>query len=89
ITRDWVLSRWKGLTWDTVGSCGSRRYKHIIARAMIELRADVELKDIIVVAMPKLVGGGSIRVLSVLSMSGNLSGVHVTPRKWQKLENAT
>ncbi|GKE78273.1 hypothetical protein Tco_1544393, partial [Tanacetum coccineum] len=28
------------------------------ARAMIELRADVELKDTVVVAMPKLVGEG-------------------------------
>ncbi|GKG14724.1 zinc knuckle CX2CX4HX4C containing protein, partial [Tanacetum coccineum] len=28
------------------------------ARAMIELRADVELKDTIMVAMPKLVGEG-------------------------------
>ncbi|GJT03443.1 hypothetical protein Tco_0824612 [Tanacetum coccineum] len=31
------------------------------ARALIEVRADVELKDNIVVAMPKLVGEGSIR----------------------------
>ncbi|GJU35235.1 hypothetical protein Tco_1183589 [Tanacetum coccineum] len=30
------------------------------ARAMIELRADVELKDTIMMAMPKLVGKGSI-----------------------------
>nr|GFA72950.1 RNA-directed DNA polymerase, eukaryota [Tanacetum cinerariifolium] len=45
------------------------------ARAMIELRADVELKDTIMVAMPKLLGMGSIRVPFVLNMSGNLLGV--------------
>ncbi|GJU59763.1 RNA-directed DNA polymerase, eukaryota, reverse transcriptase zinc-binding domain protein [Tanacetum coccineum] len=35
------------------------------ARAMIELRADVELKDMIVVAMPKLVGGFYICTICV------------------------
>ncbi|GJT90485.1 retrotransposon protein, putative, unclassified [Tanacetum coccineum] len=50
--------------------------------ALIEVRVDVELKDNIVVAMPKLVGGrDSIRVLFVLSMSGNLPGVRVVSKK--------
>nr|GEW05952.1 hypothetical protein [Tanacetum cinerariifolium] len=53
-------------------SCGRSSY----ARAMIELRANVELKDTIVVAMPKLVMG-SIDALYVLSMSGNLPSVRV------------
>ncbi|GJS69595.1 hypothetical protein Tco_0702436 [Tanacetum coccineum] len=47
------------------------------AREMIELRVDVELKDTIVVAMPKLIGEGFYMCTFVLSMSGNLSGVHV------------
>nr|GEX52282.1 hypothetical protein [Tanacetum cinerariifolium] len=38
------------------------------ARVMIELRADVELKDNIVLAMPRI-KGGIIFVMSVLSMS--------------------
>nr|GEZ94790.1 hypothetical protein [Tanacetum cinerariifolium] len=42
------------------------------ARVMIELRADVELKDNIVVAMPRI-----ILVMFVLSMSGNPLGVPV------------
>ncbi|GKE70932.1 glucomannan 4-beta-mannosyltransferase 9-like protein [Tanacetum coccineum] len=47
------------------------------ARVMIELRADVELKDNIVMAMPKIIGEGHYicNVVSVLSMSGNLLGV--------------
>ncbi|GKD00122.1 hypothetical protein Tco_1170396, partial [Tanacetum coccineum] len=42
------------------------------ARAMIELRTDLELKDNIVVAMPRISGRAIIYVLSVLSISGNL-----------------
>nr|GEW15504.1 hypothetical protein [Tanacetum cinerariifolium] len=42
------------------------------ARALIEVQADVDLKDNSMVAMPKLVGKGFIRVLFVLSMSENL-----------------
>nr|GEW35694.1 RNA-directed DNA polymerase, eukaryota [Tanacetum cinerariifolium] len=52
------------------------------ARALIEIRADVELKDIIVVAMPKLVMRGSTCVLFLLSISGNLpksSNTSTTP----------
>ncbi|GKA23640.1 retrotransposon protein, putative, ty1-copia subclass [Tanacetum coccineum] len=45
------------------------------ARVMIELRANVELKDNIVVAMPKITREGHyIYVMFVLSMSGNLLG---------------
>ncbi|GJR25059.1 reverse transcriptase domain-containing protein, partial [Tanacetum coccineum] len=54
-------------------SCGSSSY----AREMIKVWAGVGLKETIVVAMPKLVGMGSIRVLFVLSMSGNLPGADV------------
>ncbi|GKD38397.1 beta-caryophyllene synthase, partial [Tanacetum coccineum] len=46
-------------------------------RAMIELRADVELKDNIVATMPKIIGEATILVIFVLSMSGNLLDVHV------------
>nr|GEU48216.1 putative zinc knuckle CX2CX4HX4C [Tanacetum cinerariifolium] len=42
------------------------------ARAMIELRADVELKDTIVVVVSKLVGDGFLCTLYILSMSENL-----------------
>ncbi|GKC35308.1 hypothetical protein Tco_1047692 [Tanacetum coccineum] len=45
------------------------------ARVMIELRDDVELKDNIVVAMPKIIKEGHYICNSVLSMSGNLLGV--------------
>ncbi|GKC20181.1 hypothetical protein Tco_1022331 [Tanacetum coccineum] len=41
---------------------------------MIELRADVELKDNIVMALLKIIGRAIIYVMSVLSMSGNLLG---------------
>nr|GEU41279.1 hypothetical protein [Tanacetum cinerariifolium] len=58
-------------------SCGRSSY----ARAMIELRADVELKDTIVVVMSKLVEIGFIRVLFVLRISGNLPGGRVA-RFW-------
>ncbi|GKC88971.1 putative reverse transcriptase domain-containing protein [Tanacetum coccineum] len=44
------------------------------ARVMIELRADVELKDNIVVAMPKIKRGATILEISVLSMSENPLG---------------
>ncbi|GJY47169.1 hypothetical protein Tco_0436232 [Tanacetum coccineum] len=44
------------------------------ARVMIELRADVELNDNIIMAMSKITGGSIIYVLSVLSMSRNLLG---------------
>ncbi|GJS86779.1 beta-caryophyllene synthase [Tanacetum coccineum] len=44
------------------------------ARAMIELRADVELKDNIAVAMPRITREGHY---TVLSMSGNLLGVRL------------
>nr|GEY23572.1 hypothetical protein [Tanacetum cinerariifolium] len=48
------------------------------AKAMIKLRVDVELKDTIVVAMPKLVGEGFyIYILFVLSMSENFLVVRV------------
>ncbi|GJT83229.1 hypothetical protein Tco_1057571, partial [Tanacetum coccineum] len=46
--------------------------KSSYARALIEVRADVELKDNIVVAMPKLVGEGFYTCTVVLSMSENL-----------------
>ncbi|GJZ99256.1 RNA-directed DNA polymerase, eukaryota, reverse transcriptase zinc-binding domain protein [Tanacetum coccineum] len=46
-------------------------------RAMIELRAVVELKDTIVVAMPKLTGEGFLHVLFVLNMSGNPLDVRI------------
>ncbi|GJV33309.1 hypothetical protein Tco_1393709, partial [Tanacetum coccineum] len=45
------------------------------ARLMIELRADVEFKDNIVVAMPRITRRAIIHVMSVLSMSRNLLGV--------------
>ncbi|GKC41701.1 zinc finger, CCHC-type containing protein [Tanacetum coccineum] len=63
-------------------SCGSSSY----AREMIKVWAGVGLKETIVVAMPKLVGMGYIRVLFVLSMSGNLSGADVVKnlkKPWQ------
>ncbi|GJV50948.1 zinc knuckle CX2CX4HX4C containing protein [Tanacetum coccineum] len=47
------------------------------ARAMIDLQADEELKDSIVMAMSKLVSERLICALYVLSMSGNLSGVQL------------
>nr|GEZ03872.1 reverse transcriptase domain-containing protein [Tanacetum cinerariifolium] len=47
------------------------------ARALIEVRADVELKDNIMMAMPKLVWRGSIHVMFVLNMNGNLPDVRV------------
>ncbi|GJR67042.1 hypothetical protein Tco_0013107 [Tanacetum coccineum] len=47
------------------------------ARAMIELRANVKLKDTIVVAIPKIMGRGIIHVLFVLNMNGNPLGVRV------------
>ncbi|GJW50248.1 hypothetical protein Tco_0091599 [Tanacetum coccineum] len=50
-------------------------------RAMIELRANVELKDNIVATMPKIIGEATILVIFVLSMSGNLLDVHVVSKK--------
>nr|GEV43668.1 hypothetical protein [Tanacetum cinerariifolium] len=47
------------------------------SRVMIELRADMKLKDNIVMAMPKLLGREITHVMFVLSMSGNLLGVHL------------
>ncbi|GJV69292.1 hypothetical protein Tco_1484801 [Tanacetum coccineum] len=47
------------------------------SRAMIELWADEELKDTIVVAMPRITGEGIIHVLFMLNMNGNPLGVHV------------
>ncbi|GKA33612.1 hypothetical protein Tco_0720041 [Tanacetum coccineum] len=47
------------------------------ARSMIELRADVELKDTIVVLCQNLLVRGSICTLYVLNMSKNLLGVRV------------
>ncbi|GKB24514.1 hypothetical protein Tco_0863915 [Tanacetum coccineum] len=44
---------------------------------MIALRADVELIDNIVMAMPKITREGHIYVMSMLNMSGNLLGVHL------------
>nr|GEW92719.1 hypothetical protein [Tanacetum cinerariifolium] len=51
------------------------------ARALIEIRADAELKDTILVVCQNLLGKGSIRVLFVLSMSGNLLGVRIERNK--------
>ncbi|GKE96350.1 hypothetical protein Tco_1581205 [Tanacetum coccineum] len=53
------------------------------ARAMIELRADVELKDNIVSAMPKLLERATILVILVLSMSRNLLDVPVVRFLWK------
>ncbi|GJW37519.1 hypothetical protein Tco_0060439 [Tanacetum coccineum] len=47
------------------------------SRSMIELRADVELKDTIVVLCQNLLVRGSICTLYVLNMSKNLLGVRV------------
>nr|GEU44495.1 hypothetical protein [Tanacetum cinerariifolium] len=47
-------------------------------RAMIELQANVELKDNIVAVMPKINRKATILVTFVLSMSGNLLDVPVT-----------
>ncbi|GKC52951.1 hypothetical protein Tco_1075696 [Tanacetum coccineum] len=47
------------------------------ARVMIELRVDVELKDTIMLVMPKLPRRGFIRVLFELSMIGNHPSVRV------------
>nr|GEW36119.1 hypothetical protein [Tanacetum cinerariifolium] len=59
-------------------SWGRLRY----ARAMIKLQADVELKDNIVVVMPKLIGEGSIHVLFALSscVAKNLKNPSQAPR---------
>nr|GEU89345.1 hypothetical protein [Tanacetum cinerariifolium] len=46
-------------------------------RAMIELRVDVELKDTIVVVMPKPINKGFYSVLLVSNMCGNLPGIQV------------
>ncbi|GJV04395.1 hypothetical protein Tco_1337964 [Tanacetum coccineum] len=54
-------------------SWGRSRY----ASAMIELRADVELKENIVAAMPKITREGYYTCNIVLSMSGNLLDVPV------------
>ncbi|GKC86596.1 transposon ty3-G gag-pol polyprotein [Tanacetum coccineum] len=54
-------------------------------RAMIELRADVELKDTIVVAMPKLVGFDVAKNLKNPRQAAR--GVPVGP-KWQKKKGA-
>ncbi|GJU60080.1 reverse transcriptase domain-containing protein [Tanacetum coccineum] len=51
--------------------------RSIYIRAMIKLWADVELKDTIMVAMPKHVGRGFICLLFVMSMSGNLLSMRV------------
>ncbi|GJS14167.1 hypothetical protein Tco_0408639 [Tanacetum coccineum] len=55
------------------------------ARAMIELRADVELKDTIMVAMPKLVGEGfylcMIRVKYDWKPPSSKKKQHVVPRR--------
>nr|GEU99008.1 hypothetical protein [Tanacetum cinerariifolium] len=48
------------------------------ARAMIEFRADIELKDNIVAVMPKVTWRAIIVVIFVLNMSGNLLDVPVT-----------
>nr|GEV68750.1 hypothetical protein [Tanacetum cinerariifolium] len=60
----------KRVAYPVVANYGKSSY----AKAMIELRADVELKDNIVVDMPKLVGRATILVIFVLSISGNLPG---------------
>ncbi|GJV90731.1 homeobox protein knotted-1-like protein 2 [Tanacetum coccineum] len=56
----------------TFEMCMKSRGRSSYARAMIKLRGDVELKDTIVVAMPKLVNEGFYSVLLVSNMSGNL-----------------
>ncbi|GJY02678.1 reverse transcriptase domain-containing protein [Tanacetum coccineum] len=52
-----------------------------LGQAMLEhwlrFRADVELKDNMLVALPKLVGRSSIHVMFMLSMNGNLLDVRV------------
>ncbi|GJZ65610.1 hypothetical protein Tco_0622306, partial [Tanacetum coccineum] len=62
------LGKW--VTYPVVANYGRLSY----ARAIIELWADVELKDPIVVAIPKLVGEGFYTCKFALSMSENLPG---------------
>ncbi|GKB96610.1 hypothetical protein Tco_0982747 [Tanacetum coccineum] len=47
------------------------------ARVMIKLRADVKLKENIMVAMPEIMGEGYYTLLFVLNMNGNPLGVRV------------
>nr|GEV62501.1 hypothetical protein [Tanacetum cinerariifolium] len=47
------------------------------AKVMVELRADVELKDNIVVAMPRITREGHYTCMFVLSISENPLGVHL------------
>nr|GEW47927.1 hypothetical protein [Tanacetum cinerariifolium] len=51
------------------------------ARAMIEFRAHVELKDTIVVDVLKLVGKGFLYALKIFSMSVNLLGVQLASKE--------
>ncbi|GJV22329.1 hypothetical protein Tco_1371349 [Tanacetum coccineum] len=46
------------------------------ARAMIQLKADVDLRDTIVVVVPKFTGEGLLQALFMLSTSGHLLDVH-------------
>ncbi|GJS96811.1 hypothetical protein Tco_0803779 [Tanacetum coccineum] len=58
--------------------------KHgLVRRAMIELRADVELKDTIVVVVPKLVGKRFSMCTIRVEYEWNLSGVQVA--SWSKV----
>nr|GEU78103.1 hypothetical protein [Tanacetum cinerariifolium] len=56
------------------------------AGAMIMLRAYMELKDNIIVAMPKITRRAIIHVPSVLSMSANLLGMHPVSNKKQGVD---
>ncbi|GJU39104.1 hypothetical protein Tco_1192061, partial [Tanacetum coccineum] len=62
----------------TSNMCMQSRCRSSYARAMIELRADMELKDTIMVAMPKLVGEGfytcTVRVEYEWNLSHPVSG---------------
>nr|GEW48001.1 hypothetical protein [Tanacetum cinerariifolium] len=56
-TSHWATSKYKEIQ-EKKYTKSSKRIRSSYAKAMIELRADVKLKDTIVVAMPKLVGEG-------------------------------
>ncbi|GJU28404.1 constans-like protein [Tanacetum coccineum] len=58
------------------------------ARAMLELRADAELKDSLVVAVPKIEGSGGIQIGSKSQLVYKLKKTGMTPKK-TKVMNAT
>ncbi|GJV20557.1 hypothetical protein Tco_1369577 [Tanacetum coccineum] len=62
---------------DGLSAIATKLGKSSYAKAMIELQADVELKDTIVMAMPKLTGEGFYTCTILLNMSGNHLGVRV------------